>query len=67
MSSIGDDDGVVVIPPHLIDEVARAAAAQEAQDAWVAARVAEGNKVDGLFPPNEEWLARYRAEKSSGA
>jgi len=64
---IGDDDGVVVIPPHLLDAVARAASAQEAQDAWVAARVAEGNKVDGLFPPNAEWLARYRAETSSGA
>ena len=61
---VGDDDGVVVIPPHLLDEVARAAAAQEAQDAWVAARVAEGHKVDGLFPPNAEWLARYRAEKA---
>ncbi|GAB3261589.1 fumarylacetoacetate hydrolase family protein [Kineosporia babensis] len=60
---VGDDDGVVVIPPHLLDEVARAAAEQEAQDAWVAARVAEGNPVDGLFPPNAAWLARYQSEK----
>jgi 5-oxopent-3-ene-1,2,5-tricarboxylate decarboxylase/2-hydroxyhepta-2,4-diene-1,7-dioate isomerase len=59
---VGDDDGVVVIPAHLLDEVARAAARQETQDAWVAARVAEGNKVDGLFPPNAGWLARYRNE-----
>ncbi|GAB6898752.1 fumarylacetoacetate hydrolase family protein [Kineosporia succinea] len=57
----GDDDGVVVIPPHLLDEVARAASEQEAQDAWVAARVAEGHPVDGLFPPDAEWLARYRS------
>lgn len=57
---IGDDDGVVVVPAHLVDEVARAAARQEAQDAWVAARVAEGHAVDGLFPPNTEWLARYQ-------
>lgn len=60
---VGDDDGVVVIPSPRLDEVARAAAEQESQDAWVAARVAEGHKVDGLFPPNVDWLARYRAEK----
>ena len=59
---VGDDDGVVVVPAHLVAQVARAAADQEAQDAWVAARVAEGNEVDGLFPPNAEWLARYRSE-----
>ncbi|WP_328531330.1 fumarylacetoacetate hydrolase family protein [Nocardioides sp. NBC_00368] len=64
---VGDDDGVVVIPEHLLDEVARAAAQQEAQDAWVAARVAEGHPVDGLFPPNAEWLARYRAQTGTQA
>ena len=64
---IGDDDGVVVVPAHLIDAVARAVAEQETQDAWVAARVAEGNPVDGLFPPNGEWLDRYRSEKAGDA
>lgn len=64
---VGDDDGVVVIPAPLLDEIARAAAEQEAQDAWVAARVAEGKRVDGLFPPNAEWLARYRTEKDGEA
>jgi 2-keto-4-pentenoate hydratase/2-oxohepta-3-ene-1,7-dioic acid hydratase in catechol pathway/regulator of RNase E activity RraA len=61
---VGDDDGVVVIPLHLLDAVVRAAAEQEALDAWVAERVSEGHQVDGLFPPNAEWLARYRAAKS---
>jgi regulator of RNase E activity RraA len=59
---VGDEDGVIVIPAHLLDEIAQAAASQETQDAWVAARVAEGNPVDGLFPPSAEWLARYRNE-----
>jgi 5-oxopent-3-ene-1,2,5-tricarboxylate decarboxylase/2-hydroxyhepta-2,4-diene-1,7-dioate isomerase len=58
---VGDDDGVVVIPQHLVDEVATAALEQETQDGWVAERVAEGNPVDGLFPPNPEWRERYRA------
>lgn len=64
---VGDDDGVVVIPPALVDQVVRRAAEQERQDAWVVARVAEGNKVDGLFPPGAEWLARYHAENDAQA
>ena len=60
---VGDADGVIVIPPHLAQEVAEAANAQEIEDAWIAARVAEGNPVDGLFPMNAEWRARYDAAR----
>ncbi|MCT2089300.1 fumarylacetoacetate hydrolase family protein [Micrococcus terreus] len=56
---IGDDDGVVVVPPALLHEVVEAAYEQEQQDAWVYDRVAEGHPVDGLFPPNAEWKAKY--------
>lgn len=59
---MGDRDGVIVIPPTLIGEVAREAAAQEAADAWIADQVAKGAPVDGLFPMNAEWRARYEAE-----
>lgn len=58
---VGDADGVVVVPPHLAEEVADATLAQEEQDAWVARQVAAGHPVDGLFPPNAEWRARYEA------
>ena len=60
---VGDADGVIVIPPSLVDEVVDAALAQEEQDGWIAARVAEGHPVDGLFPMNAEWRARYDAER----
>ncbi|MGA5763312.1 fumarylacetoacetate hydrolase family protein [Nonomuraea bangladeshensis] len=60
---VGDDDGVVVIPRQLVAQVADAAAAQEAEDAWVAERVAEGHPVDGLFPLSGEWRRRYREER----
>ncbi len=60
---VGDADGVIVIPPHLAQEVAEAAAAQEIEDAWIAARVAEGNPVDGLFPMNAAWRERFEAEQ----
>lgn len=61
---VGDADGVVVVPPHLAEEVADATIAQEEQDAWVAQQVAAGHPVDGLFPPNAEWRARYEASRA---
>ena len=60
---VGDADGVVVIPPAIAEEVADATLAQEEEDAWIAARVAEGHPVDGLFPLNAEWRARYEADR----
>lgn len=60
---VGDADGVIVIPPSLAEDVVDAALAQEEEDAWIAARVAEGHAVDGLFPMNAEWRARYDTER----
>lgn len=62
---VGDGDGVIVIPPHLAEEVADAALAQEAEDAWIARQVASGHPVDGLFPLNAQWRARYEAERNA--
>ncbi|NKY39980.1 hypothetical protein HGA02_10680, partial [Cellulomonas septica] len=42
-------------------EVVDAALAQEEEDAWVAAQVAAGHPVDGLFPMDATWRARYDA------
>lgn len=56
---VGDGDGVIVIPAALAEEVADAALAQEDEDAWIAEQVAAGNAVDGLFPMNAEWRAKY--------
>ncbi|MGI9821734.1 fumarylacetoacetate hydrolase family protein [Agromyces sp. Marseille-Q5079] len=58
---VGDGDGAVVIPAAIAAEVAAEAAAQEAEDAWVAEQVAAGEPVDGLFPMNAAWRARYEA------
>lgn len=64
---VGDGDGVVVIPPQLVAEIAAAAVAQESEDAYVAEQVATGASVDGLFPMNEEWRAKYEASRTSGS
>jgi len=62
---VGDRDGVVVIPPALAEEVVDAALAQEDEDAWIAEQVAAGHPVDGLFPMNAEWRARYDAWRAN--
>ncbi|WP_125777719.1 fumarylacetoacetate hydrolase family protein [Antribacter gilvus] len=58
---VGDADGVVVVPPHLAEEVADATLAQEEEDTWVAEQVAAGHPIDGLFPPDAGWRARFEA------
>ncbi|WP_243230765.1 fumarylacetoacetate hydrolase family protein [Microbacterium sp. CIAB417] len=60
---VGDGDGVLVIPPGIAEEVADAALAQEDEDAWIAEQVAAGHAVDGLFPMNAHWRARYETDK----
>ena len=64
---VGDADGVIVIPPGIAEEVVDAALAQEDEDAWIADRVAEGHPVDGLFPMNAEWRAKYDAREEGRA
>ena len=56
---VGDDDGVVVIPPSLLQEVVDDAYEQELQDAWAYEQVKAGYPVDGMFPPNAEWKAKF--------
>ena len=48
--------------PALVDEVTAEAVEQEREDARVAEQVAAGHPVDGLFPPNAEWKARFREQ-----
>lgn len=64
---VGGLDGVLVIPPALVEEVVSEAEVQEAQEEFIARMVDAGHPVDGLFPMNAEWKARYEAERSGGA
>lgn len=61
---VGDADGVIVIPPGIVAELVAATLAQEDEDAWIAERAAEGNAIEGLFPLNAEWRARYESERA---
>lgn len=56
---VGDDDGVLVIPPPLVRELVADAIEQEREERFIAEQVAAGVSVDGLYPLNAEWRARY--------
>ncbi|WP_037319806.1 fumarylacetoacetate hydrolase family protein [Amycolatopsis orientalis] len=58
---VGDDDGVIVIPPALAEEVVDATLVQEDEDAWIAEQVGQGRPIEGLFPLNPLWRERYEA------
>lgn len=60
---VGDDDGVIVIPRNLVEEVVDAALAKEHEDEWVAEQVKNGASLDGMFPPtgaNKEAYIAFR-------
>jgi regulator of RNase E activity RraA len=63
---VADDDGAVVIPQDLVDFVAEGGAEHERFEAWLVREVEKGEKLPGLYPPNEETKKRYEADKKSG-
>ncbi len=60
---VADDDGAVLIPRALLDEVVKDAAEQEAQENWIMGEVEAGASLPGLYPPNAENKARYEASR----
>ena len=56
-----DDDGAVLIPAALLQGVVQAAVEQERLEGWIMGEVERGAALPGLYPPNEENAARYRA------
>jgi regulator of RNase E activity RraA len=56
-----DEDGAVVIPAALVEEIAQQAPEQERLEGWIMSEVSNGAALPGLYPPNEENKARYEA------
>src|SRR5205823_4168701 len=56
-----DQDGAVLIPAALLDEVIAAATEQEHLENWIMSQVEQGAQLPGLYPPNEENRKRYEA------
>jgi regulator of RNase E activity RraA len=56
-----DDDGAVVIPHKMLEDVAAQASDQERMEEWIMSEVVKGASLPGLYPPNAENKARYEA------
>ena len=61
---VSDEDGAVVIPQAMLDDLVATAPEQERFEAWVVSEVERGQPLPGLYPPNAETKARY--QKLSG-
>jgi regulator of RNase E activity RraA len=58
-----DDDGEVLIPQKLVDDVVASAPEQERMEGWIMEEVEKGVVLPGLYPMNAETKARYEASK----
>lgn len=60
---VADEDGAVVIPAALVDEIVGDAVEQERFEGWIMQEVENGAVLPGLYPPNEANKAKYEASK----
>ncbi len=58
-----DDDGAVLIPQALVNDIVAAAPEQERLESWIMSEVEKGASLPGLYPPNAENKARFEASK----
>ncbi|MDX2931359.1 fumarylacetoacetate hydrolase family protein [Streptomyces ipomoeae] len=56
---VGDDDGVVVVPPDLAEELIADSREQERQERFITEQVMAGESVDGLYPLGPAWRDAY--------
>ena len=63
---VADQDGAVVVPAKLVDEVLDIAREQEALEEWILNEVTHGAALPGLYPPNEDTLRRYEQSRKRG-
>ena len=63
---VADEDGAIVVPRALADEVARDSFEQERLEKFVAIRVGQGKPITGTYPPNDETKALYQAWIKAG-
>jgi regulator of RNase E activity RraA len=56
-----DDDGAVLIPADLLDDMLVLAPEQERLENWIMGEVENGAALPGLYLPNAENKARYLA------
>ena len=56
---VGDEEGVVIIPAHLAEQVAVDAAEQEKMEQFILERIQGGAALPGTYPPNAQTRAAF--------
>jgi regulator of RNase E activity RraA len=60
---VGDTDGVVVMPKHLVAEIAEEAVTMTAFEDYVDEEVGKGRSIVGLYPPNAATRKEYETAR----
>jgi regulator of RNase E activity RraA len=63
---VADEDGAIVVPRAIADEVARDSFEQERLEKFLAICVGQGKPIPGTYPPNDETKAAYQAWIKAG-
>jgi regulator of RNase E activity RraA len=61
----GDSEAAVVIPRHLVEIVAKEAAAIDERETFLKMEIESGKPTLGVYPPDEDTLARYELWKAA--
>ena len=60
---VGDEEGVVVVPAQLADQVAQTASEMEEKEVFITEKIQAGASIVGVYPPDEKTLAEYEEWK----
>ena len=63
---VADEDGAVVLPQALAEEVARDAPEQERFERFAQLKIAAGASVIGVYPPDDDTLKAYETWCAAG-
>ena len=60
---VGDEEGVVVVPTQLAEQVTQTAVEMEEKEKFITEKIRAGASIVGVYPPDERTLAEYEAWK----
>ena len=60
---VGDEEGVVVVPAHLAEQVAQTATEMEEKEVFITEKIQSGASIVGVYPPDEKTLDEFEEWK----
>lgn len=64
---VGDREGVVVVPRHVVESLAMDSLAQERLERFIYRKIDAGAPLAGTYPPDEALIAEFDAAQQSGS